>query len=149
MNGAVDIVLKWRMRPLIWYAQAEPVEHAISVLTPRDCHGCRANGVFEDQIPPDDPGNQFPHRRIRISVGASSHWNHGSEFRVTQAGKRATEPRHDKGKNDGWAGAIRDSRRGANKQAGPNDCADAKRHQVYRPERALQSVLANLAPFLH
>ena len=80
-----------RMRPLVRDAHSKPVEHAIRVLAPRDRDRRRANRVFENQIPADDPRDQLTHGRVRIGVGAACHGNHGGELRVTKARKRAAD----------------------------------------------------------
>jgi len=142
VNTARDVVFKGRVRPLVRYAQTEPVEYAICVFAPGNCHGRRTT-AYSRLNPADDPGDQFAHRCIRISIGASSNWNHGSEFRVTETGKRATDTRYDKGKNNGGtrrsaiAAAVRTNRPApiiapipsATRLIGPESASDSARQR--------------------
>ncbi len=73
----------------------------------------RGDGVFENQIPADDPGDQFAHGRVGISVGAAGDGNHRREFGVTKAGKRAADAGDDKREHDRWTRAIGDGGGGA------------------------------------
>ena len=47
------------------------VQQADDVARPADRDGGRAHGVFEDQVPADDPGDELAQRRIGVGVGAA------------------------------------------------------------------------------
>ena len=138
-----------RMRPLVWYSEAEPLEHAIEVFAPSDRHRGRADRIFEDQIPADDPRDEFTHRRVGIGIGAAGYWNQGSEFRVTKPGKGAADAGDDEGEHDRRTRAIGDRGRGSHKKTGADDRANAERQEVHRPERTLQAVFAHFLRFSH
>ena len=93
MSAVGDVVLKRRVRPLVRYAQTEPIEHAIGVRAPGDCHCRRADRVFKDQVPANDPRGEFAHRCVRICVGAACDRNHRGELGVAQSGKSAADSR--------------------------------------------------------
>ena len=68
-------------------------------------HGHIADRIFEDQVPADNPGNQFPHGCVGVGVGAARDRNHGSEFRVTQSGKSADNRYQNQRQRESWARA--------------------------------------------
>src|SRR5450755_3661389 len=84
------VMLEGRMSPLEWDPPTEPIEDAIGILAPRDGDGRRGDGIFEDQIPADDPRDQLAHCRVGVSVGTAGDGNHRREFRVTEARERAS-----------------------------------------------------------
>ena len=43
------------------------------------------DGVFQDQVPPDDPGEDFAQGRVRVGIGAAGDRNHGGQLGVAQA----------------------------------------------------------------
>ena len=65
------------------------------------------------------------------------------EFAVAEPGEGAADGGHDEGENHRRAGVIRRRDAGQREQARADDGADAERHQVARPERALERVLAS------
>src|ERR1051326_1509683 len=60
---------------------------------PTNRYGCGAYGIFQDQVPADDPREELADRRISVSVGAAGNWDHGSKFRVAEPGKGAPNTR--------------------------------------------------------
>ena len=57
-----------------------------------------ADGVFENQIPADDPGEDFAQRGVGIGIGAAGDGDHGGQLRVTKTGK-TTGQRDEKKRN--------------------------------------------------
>ena len=114
------------MRPLVWKAQSEPIEHAISILAP--CGGdsrCR-NGVFEDEVPTDDPGNEFPHGGIGIGVGAAGNRNHRGELRVTETRKGAADAGNDERKDNRWTRTVGNRSSGAHEKTRADDSPNSQ-----------------------
>ena len=60
------------------------VEQVIEIRAEADGYGHVAYCVFEDQIPADDPREDFAERGVGVRVGAAGHGNHRREFCVTQ-----------------------------------------------------------------
>src|SRR6185312_1188642 len=75
--------------PLIGDDQAEGGELGLGVSAEADGDGHVADGVFQDEVPADDPGKNFAEGGVRVGVGAAGDGNHGGEFRIAQAGKGA------------------------------------------------------------
>jgi len=71
--------------------------------THTDCH-VRAS-VFENQIPADNPGNQFSQRGVGVGISRTRDGNHGRQFGVTEAGQRADHGHQNQRDGDGWTGA--------------------------------------------
>src|SRR5205085_7444749 len=72
---------------------------------PTDRHGHVADGVFQNEIPADDPSDNFTECRIRIGVSRAGDGNHGGEFGVTKRGKAASNCSNDKRKDYRRTGA--------------------------------------------
>src|SRR5204863_2217518 len=100
------VMLERRMRPLVWNAHPEPLEHAIRVLAPSDRNRRRRDRVLEDQIPTDDPRDKLTHRRVGIGIGAAGDGNHRGEFRVAETRKGAADAGDDERKHNRRTGAI-------------------------------------------
>jgi hypothetical protein len=73
------------------------LEKAHYVTRPTDCDRRCAERVFQNEIPADDPGDQFAHRRIGVGVGAARDWNRRGHFGVAQPGKSAGKSAEHKG----------------------------------------------------
>ncbi len=148
--------------------QAEPVEQVDDVGGEADADAHVGAGVFEDQIPADDPGDELAERGVGVGVGRAGDGNHGGQLGVAEAGERADEGHQDHGERDGGTGAgtagergvgddVVDERRvgdggvgqllagdgGADdgEDARADDRADAERGERPRPEALLQRVL--------
>src|SRR5206468_32160 len=61
---------------------AEPVQQVDEVLRKADADGHVADGVLENEIPADDPGDEFAHGGVGVRVGAARDGNHGGKFGV-------------------------------------------------------------------
>ena len=65
-----------------------------------------ADGIFENQIPADDPGEDFAQRGVGIGIGAAGDGDHGGKLRVTKTGKAAGQRDEKKRNRDsgpsGW-----------------------------------------------
>src|SRR6185369_841656 len=85
---------------------AESFEQCVEVIAPRDRDGDVPNGILEDQIPSDDPRDEFAKRRVGIGVRTACLRDHRRKFRVAEGGKRARGPEQDKRKDERGPGAI-------------------------------------------
>ena len=84
---------------------AEPIEQVDDVRGEADADGHVADGVFENQIPADDPRDEFAHGGVGVGVGAAGDGNHGGEFGITDRSESADDGDEDEGQGDRRAGA--------------------------------------------
>ncbi len=110
---------------------AEAVEQGDHVPRPGDGHRGVADGVLEEQVPADDPGDQLAQRGVGVRVGAARHRDHGGELGVAERGEGADDGRQDEGEDErrARAGPRRVPRGGAadgGEDARADDGADAQ-----------------------
>src|ERR1039458_2387064 len=110
---------------------------------------CGADGVFDDEIPTNDPGEDFAQSGVTVGVCRTGNRNQGGEFGVTQASKDAARARQNERQYDGWASEGCGYRSGQNKNSGADNCADAKRDQVDWTEHATQALTAFVVSLGH
>ena len=123
---------------------AEAGEDALEVAAPADRDGHRPDGVLEDQVPADHPGEDLAERRVRVGIGAAGDRDHRRELRVAERGEAAGEAGDDVGEHDGRAGLVGGRSSGQDEDARPDDRADAEQRQIHGGERALQRLAAVL-----
>ena len=68
-------------------------------------------GVFEDEVPADDPGDEFAQGGVGVGVGRAGDGDHAGEFGVAEAGERADERDEDERE-----ARARDLRRGGRRR---------------------------------
>src|SRR5271155_5117529 len=92
--------------------QAEPIEQGDHVGGETYADGHVAYGVFQDEVPADDPGDELAHGGVGVSVGAAGNGDHGGQLGVTDGGKSADDGHQDERKRDRGArsGAAEGSR---------------------------------------
>ena len=64
-------------------------------------HGHVADGVFQDEVPADDPRHDLAQGRVGIRVGRTRDRDHRSQFRVAQRREPARDRRDEEGNHDG------------------------------------------------
>ena len=117
---------------------------------PSHSHRGRAEGIFQNQIPADDPRDQFAQRRVRVRIRAARDRNHRSKLGVTQPRKSAGNAREDERDHNRGSGKLRRGLARDHKNARPDNCANAQREQIQRAQRAPQALFAfNFYGFLH
>ncbi len=60
----------------------EARDERLEVIAPADGDGDIADRVFDDQVPADDPGNQFAERGIGVGIRAARYRNHRRKFGI-------------------------------------------------------------------
>ena len=56
-----------------------------------DAHAHVAEGVLENEVPADDPRDQFAHGGVGVGVGRAGDGNHRRELGIAEAGERADD----------------------------------------------------------
>ncbi len=102
--------------------QAEPVEEIDNVGGEADADAHVGAGVFENQVPADDPGNELAERGVSVSVGRAGDGNHGGQLGVAEAGERADEGHQHHRERNGRTGAGTAGQRGVH-----DDVVDERR----------------------
>ena len=75
----------------------EPIEQVDDVRGEPNADGHVGDGIFQDQIPADDPGDQFAHRGVGVGVRAARDGDHGGEFGVAEGGECADDAHQHEG----------------------------------------------------
>src|SRR6185437_6128305 len=83
----------------------ECAEEIVDVRREADGDGHVGNSVFEDEIPTDDPSDEFAKSGVSVGVSAAGDGNHGGELGVTQPGKPANYCNREKRNGDARPGA--------------------------------------------
>ena len=117
-------------------------EQVLEVRGPAVGHRGRGHGVFQDQVPADDPGEQLAERRVGVGVGRARHRHHGGELGVAQGREHAGEARGDEGEHQGGPGLVVRGHAGEHEDAGADDGPDAEARQLHRTEDAAEPVLS-------
>jgi|GEM_PF-6995236 len=76
-----------RRDPFGGRVDAEPVHEIDDVRGEADRDAHVGAGVFEDQIPADDPGDELAHGGVGVGVGGAGDGDHAGELGVTEAGE--------------------------------------------------------------
>ena len=121
---------------------AEHEEELVEVAGPGRGDRGAAHGVFEDQVPADDPGEDFAQRGVGVGIGAAGHGGHGGEFGVAERGEGAAHGGDAEGDHDRRPGVLGCRPAGHDEDAGPDDAAHAQRGQGHRAQDAVQAVFA-------
>jgi len=91
--------------------EAEPVEQIDDVGGESYADGHVGAGVFEDQVPADDPGDEFTHGGVSVCICGAGDGNHGCQLGITEAGERADKGYENQGDGDRGTGAGTASQR--------------------------------------
>ena len=78
---------------------AEAAQQRIEIIAPGNRHRHVADGVFQNQVPADDPRHQFAQRGVGVGVGAARLRDHGRQFGVAQPGQHAGGAQQQEGKD--------------------------------------------------
>ena len=129
-----------RVRQCVRQVHAELLDEAHDVAGPADRDRGRGEQVLEDQVPADEPGDEFAERGVRIRVSAARHGDHRGELRVAESGERAAEAGDQERHDERGSGVVRRSRARQHEDAGADDGADAQQDEGARVERAVELV---------
>ena len=91
---------------------AEPIQQIHDVLRKAHTYGHVADGIFENQVPADDPGDEFAHGGVSVSVGAARNRNHCCELGVANGCETARDGHQSKRERDRGPGAWTPKRGG-------------------------------------
>ncbi len=103
--------------------------------------GC-ADAIFQQQIPADDPGEEFAQGRVSVGVCRARHGHHRGEFSIAERGKGAGAAGDDKRKHGRRAGFVFGNHADDDEDAGANNRADAETGELQWAEHGAQAMSA-------
>ena len=103
----------------------ENIQQLDEVIGPSRRHGAGAHGVFEREVPADDPGEDFAERRISIGVSAARERNHGRKLRIAQSCEGAAQAGENEREHQPWSGIVR-AQSGENEDSCANHRANSR-----------------------
>src|SRR6185437_10176676 len=95
-----------------------------------------AEGVLENQVPADDPGEQLAERGVRVGVRAPGHGNHRRELGVAESRERAANRGDQHREDQRRPGELRRRRARDDEDPGTDDGAEAESRETERAEGA-------------
>ena len=101
----------------------------------------RTEEHLEDEVPPDDPGEELAERRVRERVGRSRDRHGRRELRVAERGEGAGDGRDDEADDDRGSGDLVGRSAGEREDARSDHHADPEDREVERAERFLEPEL--------
>ncbi len=124
-----------------WKLQPEFRHHALEIARPAVRDGRRPDGVLEDEVPTDDPGEQFAERGVRICVGGACHGHHRRKLGIAQRREDTGDARHDVRQHERGSGHVVGGRARRDKNPRADDRAHAEARELNRAQHAAQPVL--------
>ncbi len=85
--------------------QPEPLKKRLDMRGKANADAHVGEGVFEDQVPADDPGDKFAESGVGVGVGGTGDGNHRSQFGVAEAGEDADDGDENQGEGECGPGA--------------------------------------------
>ena len=108
------------------YADTKILHKAEDITAPSGGDGSRTEGILQDQIPADDPGENLAECGIAVGISRTGDGNQGCEFRVAESGENAGDSSQDERKHNSRPGIFCGGRASKNKNSGANDRPDTK-----------------------
>ncbi len=122
--------------------EPEVIEQAHEIARPAHPDGGGSHGVFEHQVPADDPGDELAHGGVGVGVRAPGHRHGAGHLGVAETRQSAGDGGHDERERHRRARVQRRRDAGQHEDSGADDGADAEHGEIERAERALQRTLA-------
>ena len=97
---------------------------------PADGHGNGSHGVFQNQVPPNDPGKEFPQCRVAVGIGAAGHGHQRGKFAVTKRRENGRDTRGYVRKNHGRPRILGGDSSGEHENPGADNRADPQSRQI-------------------
>ena len=90
-----------------WHFDMENIEQLDEVVRPAGGNRAGAHGVFQGEIPANDPGEEFAEGGVGVRVSAARQRNHGRKLGVAEAGESASQPRKHEGEHQAGTRVVR------------------------------------------
>src|SRR5581483_778003 len=111
---------------LRWDKNAAVLHKTHKITGPSGGHSGSAEGILQNQVPANDPGENFSQRRVAIGIGRASDRDQRRKFSVAKSRKRASYSSQNEGQHNGWAGIIGSRLSGQDENSGTDNCTDSQ-----------------------
>lgn len=133
-------------RAPVGHVEAEPGEEGGEVAGDADGHHGHDGNVFQDQVPADEPADDFPEGHISVGVGGAGAGDHAGELRLGQGRGRGCQPGDQEGDQDGgpdagFGAAAVGHQACQGEDADADDAADTDCGQLPASEGLVQSAV--------
>ena len=139
----------WRCGQRRGNLDSKTLKQSDEVAAPSRCHSRCSECVFDDQVPANDPSENFAEGCVGIRVRRPGNRNQRRKLRVTKACKHAADTREDERQNNCGPCEVCRHRSSQNEYACADDRADSKCHQIDGSENASQAAFAFFACLAH
>ena len=69
----------------------DPPQESVEVVGPTGGDEAGPDGIFEDEVPADDPGEQLAEGRVSIGIRTAGHRNHAGQLRIAERRESAAD----------------------------------------------------------
>jgi hypothetical protein len=121
---------------------AEDVQDALEVAGPPVRHGGGADGVLQDQVPADDPGEQLAERGVGVGIGRARDRHHRGELGIAQRREHANEAGHGIREHQGRPRRLPRDYSRRHEDAGADHRPDAEAGELHGAQDPVQTVLS-------
>ena len=123
---------------------AKILQEAEHIATPAGSNRRGTEGVLQDQIPSDNPGEDLSQGGVSVGIRGAANRNQGGELCIAESREGAPGTGQHEGKHDCGSGILSGGGARQHEDAGSDNGADSQRHQVHRPEHSSQAGFALL-----
>ena len=125
-RALADVVIPGcRPEPRVELDVKDVVQERVEVIGPAGGDDAGADGVLEDQVPADDPGDKLAQGRVSVGVGAAGHRHHAGQLRIAERREAAADGGQQKREDERRAGEFVGDEAGLNIEPRTDRGADA------------------------
>ncbi len=106
---------------------AEILKQADDIAAPTRCDGGRAEGVLENEVPANDPGEELAESGVAVGIGRAGNGNQRGKLGVAEPREDAADAGKNEGDDNRGAGEQGGSGTGEDEDAGADDGSNAQR----------------------
>ncbi len=125
------------LRPLRQMHAGGSQQH-LHVAGPADRHHRDHQRVFQQQVPADDPGDEFAEHRVAVGIGAAGDRDQPGELGIAQRGAGTAQSRDDEAQRHRRAGIGCRLLAGQHEDADADDAADADCGELPQAQHAAE-----------
>src|SRR5271157_5906731 len=138
-----------RRRKLRRDVDAKVLQEADEVTAPTGGNGGRTESVFQDEVPADDPGEEFAQGRVAVGVSRPRDGNQRGKFGIAQSGEDTTQTGQHEGEYDRRTGVLRSRRSGEDENSRADDSPDTESDEIDGTQGPLETMFPGLRRLAH